>query len=271
MQKHLPLGGSKQLADNPQKIFSLWRNVWAEQNSVRFRPQDRRRLLKKSSEEERAAMHAKGLSLSTLGVAHVFTALTSLRAVCISSTRYTYSLLRKARCSWGSANISLRCILSRTILTTACYKKKKTLNKTICRKTDKHNFLCSNPDLVLEGKMSPRGNKRVHQLDPHLVPAKVLLPALAVRPKQLLVLVWDLVHHVAHLLAEVQYRLQKKNAHALGQKVSLISVSGWVFTFSALQGPGGNGDLGVINCATLRTIGNLFLGHSLHTQFGSVL
>lgn len=133
------------------------------------------------------------------------------------------------------------------------------------------NFVCSHPDLVLEGKVSPRRNKYVHQLDPHLVPAEVLLPALDLCPKQLLVLVWDLVHHVAHLLAEVQHRLPEKNTHALGRKVSFLSVFGWVFTFSALQGPGGNGDLGVINCATLKGTRNMFLGHSLHTESGSVM
>lgn len=113
-------------------------------------------------------------------------------------------------------------------------KEKKTPNNTVCRQTDKHktdssrytsqNFVCSHPDLVLEGKVSPRRNKCVHQLDPHLVPAEVLLPALVLRPKQLLVLFWDLVHHVAHLLAEVQHRLPEKNTHALGRKVSFLRV-----------------------------------------------
>lgn len=64
-QYHLPLGGNKQPADSPQKTLPLWRNVWAERNSVRFRPQSRRRLRKKSGEEERAAMHAESFAIDT--------------------------------------------------------------------------------------------------------------------------------------------------------------------------------------------------------------
>lgn len=64
--------------------------------------------------------------------------------------------------------------------------------------------------------MSPRRDECVHQLNPHLVSTEVLLPVLTLRPKQLLVLVWNLVYHVAHLLVEVQHRLREEDTQALG-------------------------------------------------------
>lgn len=62
----------------------------------------------------------------------------------------------------------------------------------------------------------------------------------------------------------------RRNTHThLGKpvpKMSFLCVVCWVFTFSALQGPGGNGDLGGINCATLKGKGDTLLEGQLHTQ-----